>query len=387
MNAAWIGDRRAYDLVFFFGSGLFAVAIGGAVMAAPVLLIPAWWLFVALVDGPHLTATLSRSYLDRAEWKKRPRVLWRGLAVLAIPAAALAISNGANSPALFEALLLFAALWAFHHVLRQHYGIMAVYQRQTRAAALWRRIDWWYLHASQWMVFALFALGHPANRTYAELPAEPGGAALTGLFAVASLLALGTLVYAVSLLARWRLGQPLRPGLFALFPVGLMTMFAYFIVGGAEPLVAAPQNSEQYFLAVGLVIGLVHGIQYLGIALATGPRRYGDREDLAKTSEQTPSKSNNNVSLAARIGRSRFRGYLAFVALASLLVLVNGARGIIDEAALFALDSDVARWSLAIYWGLFFNHYYIDQHIWRPSREPSLRRELNLVPRPTSDNP
>ena len=47
---AWIGSKR-FDLLFFFGSGAVAFAVGICVLLVPVTLVPLVWLWLWLIDG------------------------------------------------------------------------------------------------------------------------------------------------------------------------------------------------------------------------------------------------------------------------------------------------------------------------------------------------
>jgi hypothetical protein len=357
----WIGSK-SFDLAFFFGSSLFAVGVGGLVLAVPSLTIPMWWAFIVLIDGPHLMATLGRTYLDPRERSQRGPLLWWSLLLVASGVAALGLARTANAMWLFDAYLLFAMMWAWHHAVRQHYGIMSVYSRYDGTETSLRRFDSMYLHGVLWAMFAIFLFAHPANREIGDMPAQMSTLDEVGVGMMIAAVALATLVYVASIIRRARRGVPIRPALFVLFPVVTMTAFSLFLVGWAEPLVPAPENPEQFFLASGLVGGIVHGLQYIGIVSATNRRRYRDAEP----------------SLAARIGRSPGTGYMALVALASGYVVLNAARGAVPDLALMPSDSDAAMIFLALYWGVFFHHYYLDQHIWHPGRDPSLRIELGL---------
>ena len=44
-----------------------------------------------------------------------------------------------------------------------------------------------------------------------------------------------------------------------------------------------------------------------------------------------------------------------------------------------APGSTAAQVFLALYWGLFLHHYWLDQKIWRPSTDARLRTELGLA--------
>src|SRR5262245_25902567 len=85
----WIGGRR-FDSVFFFGSALAALVAGVVLLAAPELIVPLWWTWLWLGDGPHLLATWTRTYLDGVERRRHPRLLALSLAWIATGPAAFA---------------------------------------------------------------------------------------------------------------------------------------------------------------------------------------------------------------------------------------------------------------------------------------------------------
>lgn len=362
-SAPWIGGKR-YDLVFFFGSGLVAALAGAVALMAPVLLVPMVWAWLWLIEGPHLLATWQRTYLDPDERQGRKRLLLGSLFFIlpGIGAWALGLVSGSNVP--LELLLLAGALASWHHGVRQHYGIMAVYEAQARTPAWLWRLDKLAMHGGLWAAFALSLVAIGANRRILELPEPvPAWARASGILA-AILCGAAVLALAGSLVLRLRQGLSPRPCLFALLPVMGVLGFALFVVGAFEPIVAHPANDEQAVLAVSLVGGVVHGLQYIGIVLATNQRRYAARA---------------RPSLAARLGRAPLLSYAA-LALASLLyVALNAARGTMPAAALFGQDSGAAGFFVGLYWGLFFHHYYLDQKIWRIRSDPRLRTELGLA--------
>jgi hypothetical protein len=57
---------------------------------------------------------------------------------------------------------------------------------------------------------------------------------------------------------------------------------------------------------------------------------------------------------------------------------VNLARGVSPWASLTEPGSAGARLFLALYWGVFFHHYFLDQKIWRPHADRVVRAELGL---------
>jgi hypothetical protein len=145
----WIISRRE-DLLWFQGSVLAGVALLAFFALAPRLdnesfvpgnfVIMALFLWGALFDGTHVWGTYARSYLapDPGSRAALPGA-WSWLILLVGPAAALldfAIatpgpSQLASAGWLFRGFLMFAYLWAYWHLVRQHYGFLILYRRKA----------------------------------------------------------------------------------------------------------------------------------------------------------------------------------------------------------------------------------------------------------------
>src|SRR5436190_5709129 len=112
------------DLVWFIGSVASSYALLGLYVTGIVPLVPMVALWAILIDAPHVFGTFSRTYFDRAERKNRARLLWGSLLFFAIgPVMVLA---GAGFVFLFV-----AALWAYYHLVKQHYGFMVLYKKKN----------------------------------------------------------------------------------------------------------------------------------------------------------------------------------------------------------------------------------------------------------------
>src|SRR6185436_4353013 len=123
ISARWIISARD-DLVWLIGSvassyALLALYVGGVLPLVPM--VAAW---AILIDAPHVFGTFSRTYFDRTERKNRARLLWGSLLFFAIgPVLVLA---GAGFVFFFV-----AALWAYYHLVKQHYGFMVLYKKKN----------------------------------------------------------------------------------------------------------------------------------------------------------------------------------------------------------------------------------------------------------------
>jgi hypothetical protein len=323
--------------------------------------LPLWFLWLWLVEGPHLFATWQRTYLD-AGFRRRHRGLLLGSLGWLVPGPLLwCISKAVGRPEPFLLYLGAAALWSYHHTVRQYHGLLSIYQRLGQAEVAERRLDTRLLHGVLWGAFGCFQLAHPANRVLWGLPAEASGFERGLVHALMALLGAVLLGWAARLGHRWRRGRPLKPGLFALAVAVGTTLFAMFVVGLREPLFDQPLNVEQVFMAATAIGGLVHGIHYLGIVIATSRRRAA-----------VPGDAPQGVDW---LNRAPLRAYLVMVGVSLAYVGLTLLRG---SPFGLAPDSDTAQLFLALYWGLFLHHFWLDQKIWRPSTDARLRQELGM---------
>src|SRR5215208_2386958 len=127
VSVRWLISARE-DLVWFIGSvvtsyALFALYVWGWVPLVPM--VAAW---AILVDAPHVFATFSRTYFDREERRARGRLLWWSLLFFA--AGPLAVVAGLGFLFFF-----LAALWAYYHLVKQHYGFMVLYKKKNNDLA------------------------------------------------------------------------------------------------------------------------------------------------------------------------------------------------------------------------------------------------------------
>ena len=355
----WIGGPL-FDLCFFFGSAVVALAAGLLMLTVPAAVLPVWFVWIWLLEGPHLFATWQRTYLDAEFRRQRPRLLLNSLAWLLPGPLCLLASRWFGQPGIFLLFLGAAALWSVHHSIRQYHGLLSIYQRLGQAGERDRRLDRVLLHAVLWGIFGLFQIVHPANRVLWQWPVEPGPAGRALIAALSSALALALVYWAGLLVQRWRQGRVLKPGVFALVVAVGTTLFSVFVVGLREPLLAGAATPEEVFLAATAVSGILHGMHYLGIVMATSRRR-----------TEPPG-----TGWAARLRHAPLQAYLLMVVLSLFYVGLNLLRGM---PLGLAPGSTAAQVFLALYWGLFLHHYWLDQKIWRPSTDARLRTELGLA--------
>ncbi len=180
----WILSCRS-DLIWYIGSALagwcyiLLILAVGRNLADPIhdpfitlrfsshsialtleLAVFASWAYV--VDSPHLWATLTRTYLDPDEWLQRSGVLALSLIwFVAGPAAVLApYLAGTLVPMTKETMavggkvfFMLFRLWAYYHVVRQHWGFVSLYKRKNddMSSPGENRADFWFFNLSLYL--------------------------------------------------------------------------------------------------------------------------------------------------------------------------------------------------------------------------------------------
>src|SRR5215213_5198053 len=130
ISLRWIISARD-DATWFIGSVVSSYVLLILYVTGLVPLVPMVAAWAILIDAPHVFGTFSRTYFDRTERKNRARLLWGSLLFFAI--GPLMVLAGAGFVFFFV-----AALWAYYHLVKQHYGFMVLYKKKNGDLA---RID------------------------------------------------------------------------------------------------------------------------------------------------------------------------------------------------------------------------------------------------------
>lgn len=360
---------RRFDLTWFFGGAALSLLVLGLYFLTGAPIVALWWVWLLAFDGPHIAAAFTRTYLDSEQWRQRPGLLLTSLATFAIGPVFLAatVISGSSDP--FLLFLAIATFYGYYHVVRQHYGFVALYNTANRdweakSAALDRST----LYIGCWAPYAYFLLTHPKARELMRLPA--------GTTTVEALLAYAILTVWVLAMARFvaehlrrdgfRLRNPKTPYL-----AGTVLLYGliYFAIARYEPVYSASQGPDQDFLLLSIVIVIFHNVQYVGLVWFHNSNRYTERDGHGLA---------GYVSSAPGI-------FLGACLLFSVAVYFTFAcsTGVFPSCQWFTDWSlGPVTWNqigLCLWWGLAMNHYYLDQKIWRVRGDEELKRSLRLA--------
>jgi hypothetical protein len=336
MNAAtqhpWIISRRE-DLVWLHGSVLAGVALLAFFALLPrltdasytatspaVLLLFLWGVFF---DGTHVFGTYARTYLvSRQGAQPGP---W-SFAIIAVGPVIAVVDHVLCTPGpsllahagwLFRSFLLFAYLWAYFHLVRQHYGFLALYRRRAGANDLVEaRLETLLLWVGCLYPFLRFSLS--AGYIRSGLPLLLPSACLPSLRVLVDVLALVSMLIIVALLRRRTRALGPRHLLLAV-------VIAFHVL---------------VFALLDNLLTIFHNLQYHRIVWRHEHER----------------------------GRVPAGGLLVYLSLGVLLGLAWYGPRILGVAL---SGNDLARNVLLGFgWGVAFHHYYVDGRIWRTRRRP-----------------
>jgi hypothetical protein len=372
MNSPWIVGRR-FDLVWFFGGGLLSflcLALFG--LGVPSAAI--FWAWTLLIDGPHIAATLVRTYPDAEERRTRRRLLILSVVIATLTGPLFLLAEALGAKGAFDLFLGGIALYAYHHVVRQHYGFLALYRAKggERSGA---RLDKVCLYLGCWAPYLVMLIAHPSARPLLGLPKELDLASKIGA-GLGLAVFLGALL---TFLVSHRPGNRPNATRVKIGYVGLILPLyglCYLVFAQLEPSHPNPTTPDQAFLLITVMISIVHGVQYVGLVWFHNRNRY----------------SREGVEYGAGRSMGRLGLYAGALLLFSgtLYLASAAASGVFPWLAPWAKTKlgpiTANQIGLCVWWGIALHHYLVDQEIWRIKGDPDLAANLGLRPyTPASD--
>ena len=376
LSLRWIISARD-DLVWFIGSVASSYALLILYVAGVLPLIPMVALWAILIDAPHVFGTFSRTYFDRAERRNRAPLLWGSLLFFAVGPIMVFAGLGL-------VFFFFAALWAYYHLVKQHYGFMVLYKKKNNdLAPIDNALDRLLLLFAFNYPFVAFIAADPEAMT--RVPAS----LRFGVNGLATLLLAGTIVLFVAWLAR----QVQR------FLAGeSLDVPKYLLLAAAVPMhwivLLTPMPNKP--IAIVAILTIYHNLQYHRLiwfhnqkytrsspaftGTARVPPPSNERE--ARLTSQESNHPSQKYGAAELISR-RLLYYIAFGILFG--IIYQGPRQVLGYinfkggGEIGSEQSFATQLGISFLWGYAFIHYYLDSKIWRVRRDPSVGKALNMA--------
>ena len=361
ISLRWIISARD-DLIWFVGSVVSSYALLLLYVNGLVPLVPMVALWAILIDAPHVFGTFSRTYFDRTERQNRARLLWGSLLFFLV--GPLMVWLGAG-------LIFFflAALWAYYHLVKQHYGFMVLYKKKNSdLAPLDNALDRLLLLFAFNYPFVAFIVQDP--EAMARVPVALQGAA--GV--VATILLIGTIVLGVAWLGRQiqraLIGQPLNVPKYLLLAAAIPMHWIVLLT----PMPHKP-------IAIVAILTIYHNFQYHRLIWFHNQKyaKPAGDTDLAKAAAA-------RTELKEKYGAAEMisRRLLFYIACGIVFGLIyQGPRQLLGYASLQnqttgAETSFAVQLGISFLWGYAFIHYYLDSKIWRVRRDAAVGQALKM---------
>lgn len=345
-RSPWIISARE-DLIWFHGS-----VVAGLLLLMLFRMLPpltdasysvqhaaVWGLLLwgVIFDGTHVFGTYARTYLapDAASRQALPGRWALGLIIVGPVIALIDAAFLPQRPALlghsgwlFQHFLLVMYLWAYWHLIRQHYGFLVLYQRRSGVR---ERLDAIVLWGGSVYPYLRFSLSDSYLRSglpqIIPIPWLPSLRLALDIAAAAfALIALG--LYA----RRWRVR---RPGPAELL-VAVVTAFHVLVFALLDNL-----------LVITATLTIFHNLQYHRIVW----------------------------QYERGLGRIPSGSLLKYVSFGLLLGLAWYGPRVMGVAA--ADTSLVRNILLGLGWGVALHHYYVDGRIWRVRKQAQVGAALD----------
>jgi hypothetical protein len=350
----WIISARD-DLIWLIGSVSSSYLLLILYVKGILPLVPMVALWAILIDAPHVFGTFSRTYFDRTERKNRGRLLWGSLLFFTI--GPVMVFAGAG-------LIFFflAALWAYYHLVKQHYGFMVLYKKKNNdLAPADNALD---------RLLLLFAFNYPFVAFIARDPeaiARVPAPLQSGVNVLATILLAGTLILAIA----W-LGRQMQRALTG----ESLDVPKYLLLAAAIPMhwivLLTPMPHKP--IAIVAILTIYHNLQYHRLIWFHNKKYAAGGADILSARQKYG---------AAELISRRLLYYIAFGILFGLIY--QGPRQILgyislkNGAGVAGAQTFATQLGISFLWGYAFIHYYLDSKIWRIRRDPSVGKALNMA--------
>lgn len=354
ISAAWIIGTQD-DLLYFIGSvaASYVLLALYRIWGVPLLFVGFLWAIV--FDGPHVWATFSRTYLDTEERAHRARLLYGCVLWFVLGPLVVLATQWTRVSFYAKAFFFFANLWAYYHLVKQHYGFMVLYKKKNwDLAKLDNALDRLFLVSTLAYPFLSMILQYPPAHEYLPLSIGPVYEAGLDRLLLGWVLVI-TFLWVARQAFRWWSRERIDLPKYLLFAACIpmhWIVIATVIRSNTTPLALVP------------LLTIYHNIQYHRLVWFHNVNKYHQRE----------AKRRFGFAVVAN---KTFLRYVLFALLFNFIYQLP--RSFVGTVSNYMTLPAIAA---AFFWGYAFTHYYLDAKIWRVRNDPALNRTLQMAEAP-----
>lgn len=366
-----------------------------------------YFIWIIVFDAPHIFATYTRTYFDKDFRQKNARLIYGVLSLFLIGPAYMFLFYTIGSKEQYRAAFLFfnrfGLLYAFYHLIRQHWGFVALYNRKSghnsifqirlESILLWSGTiypliyhelynytpfgiaetkigdisfqDWQFVGITMFAIAGFFLT---LTSIFKKKPLASILLKVSSIFCIAAIVLFVTLYLGIN--------KCLKELLFlsgSAFIIATILYISCLFYQKKEIKSSLPKllllvfilvthnlvfRLNMPYMAAFACVTVFHNIQYHAIIrfhnknkYLTDEKKYGWASNITK-----------NVGL--------------FVILAFSFNLINSLPR--EYIGSMNIDEIFIYFAAAFFWGVGFHHYVLDATIWRPSRDHEIKSNLNL---------
>ena len=368
----WIINKKT-DLIWFIGGALSGYFLFFLNVGLGWDMISIWFIWVTFIDTPHFFGTYSRTFFDKEEFANRKKLLlgsmlWYLAGPLAVLISYLMYSVGSvNYYVPWSLFAAFFGAWAYWQVVRQHYGFMALYKKKMGEKSSFDfKLDSAMLYGGLLLPFLVFVSRHPDTRGFVFI--VDASSPLIPIISIGTtILVIGvSLIFIARQVYLSKLGEKIN-GAKILFLLAVVPL--HFFICYSDAVL------DSGFFAFGAFVTVFHDLQYHAIVWFHHKNRY-HKKGVDSTRFGIAAKISKN--LAVFICCAVFMGVLVRLLGCSIQVHPGCFPFYIATEKMIFADFGMDKLLQGVLIGFALQHYFLDQFIWRTSKDKTLNKDLKL---------
>lgn len=353
-----------FDYSFIMGGAFFTLFIAFLSFQFPAMVPIFFWCWVIFFEGSHFWATYSRTYIDDKYRKENSLVLYTSLIFFLFPILAIVLQNQFKAISFTVFYGFFIFVWSLYHNAKQHYGFLSIYAAKIKLDFADKTKLKNALYAVIIFSQIYFLINFKLQGTFSISSSFQSTPVLlfltTNLFYI--LTGLGALYFIYQAFVMYKkYDNKILPivSYIATCLIFYSTMFYY--IAHSDHFIT--KDGVSVLILIAVMNSLFHNIQYHAIVWHYGQARY-TKEETQKygIAKFVNGKTLNYIIVALLLG-----GVFGFI--------VWNVGGSPDINGSFTANAN--NWAYVLFFGIIGHHFYLDQKIWRPSKQTDLKSYLS----------
>lgn len=360
----WVRNSK-FDLSLISGGAIISFTIVFILLHKPLYIPLFFWIWISLFEGTHIWATISRTYFDKEFALNNKRLLLTSLIFFIIPYIILEL-NASSKSLPFNSIYTFCIfIWALFHIARQHYGFISIYSNKINLPPKIKQKVCLSLYSAIVIpqLYYLFTLRLP-NFVFHYLPRVN---VVQAQFFIAKILIYLSLISLLAVLIfLFRFYETYKKRSLAILNYIIICFLfyscMYYYITHQDNFYQSALGIN-LFLLVTIMNSLFHNIQYHAFIWHYSQKRYKD-------------STFQNYGLASLINKKTTHYLLFCLVTCCISYFIASNLGLWPNHEGFIETQKFSQLSYILFFGLVSHHFYVDQKIWKPSKQKELNDYL-----------